>query len=102
METSIIKYHVPGTISRSGTRAPYGRDFEPRNSFLSPTNTYFLNAYPDILIRELGPTPSHRRKTVHLYPQGKVGWAKANGFGPLAPLGKLLARRLASKEKHDW
>jgi hypothetical protein len=41
-------------------------DFAPRNSFLSVNNTYFSNAYPDILIRELGPTPSHRRKTVHL------------------------------------
>ena len=46
--------------------APYGRDFGPRNSFLRLNNTYFLNAYPDILISELGPIPSYRRKTVHL------------------------------------
>ena len=35
---------------------PYGRDSALRNSFLTLTNTYFLSAYPDILITELGPT----------------------------------------------
>jgi len=37
---------------------PYGRDSAPRNRFLRLNNTYFLNAYPDILIREVGSTPT--------------------------------------------
>ena len=37
---------------------PYGRDSAPRNRFLRLNNTYFLNAYPDILIGVLGPTPT--------------------------------------------
>jgi len=39
---------------------PCRHDFAPRNSFLRLNNTYFLNAYPDILIRVLGPTPTEK------------------------------------------
>jgi hypothetical protein len=45
--------------------APYGRDFAPRKCSLRPSNTYFLNAYPDILIRQLRPTQTDFKLKLH-------------------------------------
>jgi hypothetical protein len=44
---------------------PYGRDFAPRNCSLRPSNTYSWNDYPDILIRQLGPTQTDFKLKLH-------------------------------------
>ena len=36
--------------------APYRRDLGPKNRSLKLSNTYYWNDYPDILIRQHGPT----------------------------------------------